>query len=233
MGSSYRPDNGGSDGIDDAVVAEINITPLTDVFLVLLIIFMVTSSVIVRSGGSAAQAGIKVDLPKGGASDVVPSASDLSVAVLSDGRLVLAGDVVSSDELKRAFDAAKEKNASTMVIVQADEGVPHGKVVEVMEMAKKAGLAQLGLVVARGGHRHRDAVGGEDEPCARAGRGQPGPHQVRVGGEESRVVVEGAHLVDHRRTRADLGPRTLDVLQVLPAAGVRAEGGRACRHASL
>ncbi len=131
---------------DDGVFSEINITPLTDIFLVLLIIFMVTSSVIVNASAGA-RAGIKVNLPQGGAADVTPRASDLSVAVLSDGRLVLAGTVVTVEELKKAFADAKEKSPDTLVIVQADEGVAHGKVVEVMELAKVAGLAQLAIGV--------------------------------------------------------------------------------------
>jgi biopolymer transport protein ExbD len=131
----------------DGVFSDINITPLTDIFLVLLIIFMVTSSVIVQNAGGGAKAGLKVNLPKGGAADVVPQATDLPVAILANGQLVLGGDVVSADELKAALNAAKEKNPDTLVIVQADEGVPHGKVVEVMEMAKGAGLGQLAIGV--------------------------------------------------------------------------------------
>lgn len=137
-------------GGDDAVFAEINITPLTDIFLVLLIIFMVTSSVIVNSG-SAPKSGLKVNLPQGGAADVAAQATDLSVAILADGRIVLGGDVVTSDELKAAFEKAKAENPDTLVIVQADEGVPHGHVVEVMELAKGAGLGQLAIGVRAGG----------------------------------------------------------------------------------
>jgi biopolymer transport protein ExbD len=103
--------------------------------------------VIVQNAGGGAKAGLKVNLPKGGAADVVPQATDLPVAILANGQLVLGGDVVSADELKAALDAAKEKNPDTLVIVQADEGVPHGKVVEVMEMAKGAGLGQLAIGV--------------------------------------------------------------------------------------
>lgn len=141
----------GIDSSDDPTAeepgfSEINITPLTDIFLVLLIIFMVTSTVIVNQGNGA-KAGLKVNLPQGGAADVAATANDLSVAILSDGRLVLSGDVVSAEELKRAFETAKAKSPDTLVIVQADEGVPHGKVVEVMEMAKSAGLAQLAIGV--------------------------------------------------------------------------------------
>jgi biopolymer transport protein ExbD len=139
------PGTEGEEG--DGVFSEINITPLTDIFLVLLIIFMVTSSVIVNQGQGAAKAGLKVNLPKGSAADVTTATTDLSVAVLSDGRLVLAGDVVTADELKKALADAQAKNPSTLVVIQADEGVPHGKVVEVMEMAKGAGLAQLAIGV--------------------------------------------------------------------------------------
>jgi biopolymer transport protein ExbD len=128
---------------------DINITPLTDIFLVLLIIFMVTSSVIVNSSNGA-KAGLKVNLPSGGSADVATQQSDLSVAILEDGRLVLGGDVVTADELKKAFDEAKAKSPDTMVIVQADTGVSHGKVVEVMEAAKAAGLGQLAIGVREG-----------------------------------------------------------------------------------
>jgi len=142
---------GRDDEGDEGVFAEINITPLTDIFLVLLIIFMVTSTVIVQQGpGGGAKAGLKVNLPKGGATDVTARATDLSVAVLADGRYVLGGNVVNTDELTAAFDKAKAENPETLVIVQADEGVPHGTVVQVMELAKKAGLAQLAIGVREG-----------------------------------------------------------------------------------
>ncbi len=133
---------GNGDGLDDGVVAEINITPLTDIFLVLLIIFMVTSSALVDAGG---QAGVKVNLPKGGAKEISATQSDLVVAVLQDGRAVVGGKVMDADELKATFEQAKSVSADTSVIIQADEGVPHGRVVEVMELAKASGLAQLAI----------------------------------------------------------------------------------------
>ncbi len=138
---------GADEEADDAVFSDINITPLTDIFLVLLIIFMVTSSVIVNQGAGAAKAGLKVNLPKGSAADVMPASTDLSVAVLSDGRVVLSGTVVSNDELRKALDEARKRNPNTLVVIQADEGVPHGRVVEVMEMAKGSGLGQLAIGV--------------------------------------------------------------------------------------
>ncbi|XXF80609.1 biopolymer transporter ExbD [Myxococcaceae bacterium GXIMD 01537] len=152
MGMGRTPGSGDGDGEgDEGVFAEINITPLTDVILVLLIIFMVTSTVIVQQGpGGGTKAGLKVNLPKGGSADVTARVQDLSVAVLADGRFVLGGDVVSQDDLKKAFDSAREKNPDTVVIVQADEGVPHGTVVQVMELAKQSGLAQLAIGVREG-----------------------------------------------------------------------------------
>lgn len=146
-GGGRREDDAGLE--DGAGFTEINITPLTDIFLVLLIIFMVTSSVIVNASNGA-KTGLKVNLPQGGQADVAASAKDLSVAVLADGRLVLSGEVVSADELKAAFERAKQDSPDTLVIVQADEGVPHGKVVEVMELARGAGLGQLAIGVREG-----------------------------------------------------------------------------------
>ena len=131
---------------DDGVFAEINITPLTDIFLVLLIIFMVTSSVIVNQG-TGTKSGLKVNLPQGGTTDVAAQANDVSIAILADGQLVLSGAVVTMAELKTSLEATKVKNPDTLVIVQADEGVAHGKVVEVMELAKTIGLSQLAIGV--------------------------------------------------------------------------------------
>src|SRR5262245_54139571 len=112
MAMGRVPGNDRDEVGDDGVFAEINITPLTDIFLVLLIIFMVTSTVIVRrqDTGSGAKNGIKVTLPKGGAADVAVTRQDLPVAILSDGRIVLQGNVVSAEELKAAFGKAKIAN---------------------------------------------------------------------------------------------------------------------------
>ncbi|MHB1844407.1 MAG: ExbD/TolR family protein [Deltaproteobacteria bacterium] len=129
----------------DGVFAEINITPLTDIFLVLLIIFMVTSSVIVQSGTSG-HSGVHVTLPKGSRSDVQTAEPDsLAVAILADGRTIIGGKVVSDDELKSRFATADAHNPETTVVVQADAGVLHGKVVAVMEMARAAGLERLAI----------------------------------------------------------------------------------------
>lgn len=136
------PEDEGGDGL----FAEINITPLTDIFLVLLIIFMVTSSVMADAGS---RAGVNVNLPKGSAKDISPGAADLTVAVMSDGKLFLDGKVVEPDQLKAAFEKARARDPETQVIVQADEATHHGRVVGVMELAKGAGLRRLAIATRR------------------------------------------------------------------------------------
>jgi biopolymer transport protein TolR len=151
MAMGKLPESSGED-LGDGVVAEINITPLTDIFLVLLIIFMVTSSALVDSGG---QAGVKVTLPKGGAKEITATQSDLIVAILQDGRAVVGGKALAEDELRSTFEEARKRAPETTVIVQADEGVPHGRVVAVMELAKSSGLAQLAIATRADGEKRQ------------------------------------------------------------------------------
>jgi biopolymer transport protein ExbD len=135
-GDELDPEGGG-------IFAEINITPLTDIFLVLLIIFMVTAPAILEASQSAG--GLKVTLPKGGRREATQELHDLAVVVLSDGRTVVNGKVVEPAALQKLFTQAFEANPNTLVLLQADEGVPHGKVVAVMEMARGQGLTRLAI----------------------------------------------------------------------------------------
>ncbi len=139
---------GGDDLSDDeGLFAEINITPLTDIFLVLLIIFMVTSSVMADAG---ARSGMRVNLPKGATKEVTSGAQDVTIAITADGKMVVRGKPIEATELASLFAAAKEKNPDTQVIVQADETTHHGRVVSVMELAKTAGLHRLAIATRRG-----------------------------------------------------------------------------------
>jgi biopolymer transport protein ExbD len=125
------------------IFADINITPLTDIFLVLLIIFMVTTTAIAEAGNE--EGGFKVSLPKGGKGDEAGLTRDLTVAILADGRAVVGGRVLDDAALQGAFGDAHRRSAETIVLFQADEGVPHGRVVQVMELARQAGLARLAI----------------------------------------------------------------------------------------
>jgi biopolymer transport protein ExbD len=130
----------------EGIFAEINITPLTDIFLVLLIIFMVTSSVMAEQG---ARSGVNVNLPKGATKELSPGASDVTVAITTGGKMVVDGKEVDPDALKAIFAKARAKDPETQVIVQADEATHHGRVVGVMELAKSAGLHRLAIATRR------------------------------------------------------------------------------------
>ncbi len=136
---------GEGDG-EEALFAEINITPLTDIFLVLLIIFMVTSSVMASDSG---RAGVRVNLPKGAAKEIKPGKKDVTVAVTTDGKMVVEGKEVSADTLAKLFADAVARDPETQVIVQADEQTHHGRVVSVMELAKAAGLRRLAIATRK------------------------------------------------------------------------------------
>jgi biopolymer transport protein ExbD len=140
------PGNGGDDLDQEGaggVFADINITPLTDIFLVLLIIFMVTTTAIAEQDRN--DSGLKVDLPKGGTKTAGSAPHDLAVAVLEDGRTVVGGRVVDEATLATIFDQSAKANPETLVLVQADRGVAHGRVVGVMDLARRHGLARLAI----------------------------------------------------------------------------------------
>jgi biopolymer transport protein ExbD len=137
------PGGAGEEAESGGIFADINITPLTDIFLVLLIIFMVTTTAIAQSG--ADEGGFKVNLPKGAKTDAGAVARDLTVAVLADGRVVVGGKVQDDAALRATFEANHAKSPETLVLFQADEGVVHGRVVQVMELARQAGLTRLAI----------------------------------------------------------------------------------------
>jgi biopolymer transport protein ExbD len=127
-----------------SVFSEINITPLTDIFLVLLIIFMVGSSIVVEQaqGGGT---GVRVDLPKGAAKELHVQPRDFPVAILKDGTTVIEGRSIDIPSLTERFRALVKDAPDAQVIIQADTGVAHGRVVEVMEAAKSVGVERLAI----------------------------------------------------------------------------------------
>ncbi len=135
-------------GEGGGIFADINITPLTDIFLVLLIIFMVSSSVAVET---ASRAGVKVNLPKGANKEIDPGAKSLVVSITTDNQIMVQGKGVGVDDLDGVFSSAFSKDPTTQVIIEADEGVKHGVVVGVMEKAKRAGLSKLAIATKGGG----------------------------------------------------------------------------------
>ncbi|MSP17210.1 MAG: biopolymer transporter ExbD [Myxococcales bacterium] len=135
---------------EGAIFAEINITPLTDIFLVLLVIFMVSSSVAVERAETSSRQGVKVNLPKGTNKEIDPAARSLVVSVTSGNLILVKGQPVAAADLDGAFRSAFASDPGTQVIIEADEGVKHGVVVGIMERAKQAGLARLAIATKGG-----------------------------------------------------------------------------------
>jgi len=133
VATSFRP---GDENGDDGVVAEINITPLTDVFLVLLIIFMVTTSVVANQSK-------QVDLPGAQVSETTPKG--VTVTVLQDGSMQV-NDVATSDaELFPRLEAALKDTREKLVILRGDKNVLLGKAVNVLDVAQQAGATGIAL----------------------------------------------------------------------------------------
>jgi len=120
----------------DDIVAEINITPLTDIFLVLLIIFMVTTSVISSQGKN-------VDLPSSAIASSTPSG--VTVTLSTDEEIAVDGKVVKQEDLKAALTAALANAKDKMVILRGDREVVLGKAVNVLDVAQEAGAKGIAL----------------------------------------------------------------------------------------
>ena len=119
-------------------IAQINITPLVDVMLVLLVIFMVTAPIL--------QQGVHVDLPEVTAAPLTGSEDQLIVSVTRDGKVQLNDAPIKMEELGRKLGAIVNVKPDRQVYLRADKNVPYGKVVEVMAAVRAAGVHKLGMV---------------------------------------------------------------------------------------
>ena len=132
----------------DNVVAEINITPLTDVFLVLLIIFMVTSTALVESE-VASRAGMKVVLPKANAAGPVSQRrSDPVLTVTRANELYLGSRKLEPGNLEAEIRKALTEVGSETLLIRGDKNVLLGSAVDIMSVAKKAGAAKIAILTA-------------------------------------------------------------------------------------
>jgi biopolymer transport protein ExbD len=124
------------DGGDGTIVAEINVTPLTDIFLVLLIIFMVTSTALTQQG-------TKVNLPRAGAGGGEPSG--IVVTATADQHIEVNGTPVAFDGLGRALAGALATSTDRNVILQGDRSVILEQAVQIMTIAKEAGAERISI----------------------------------------------------------------------------------------
>jgi biopolymer transport protein ExbD len=123
---------------DDAsgIVAEINITPLTDIFLVLLIIFMITSSAMIESGG-------KINLPKAVATK--SESRGTTVTLTPKHEIYVNQKKVSEDNLEPALKEALNTSVDKTVILRGDRDVLFGDTVKVMSIIKRAGASEIAI----------------------------------------------------------------------------------------
>jgi biopolymer transport protein ExbD len=122
-------------------ITGINVTPLVDVTLVLLIIFMVTATYVVKET-------IEVDLPRAasGGQTIGPT---LAFALDREGTLFLDGAPASREAARAAVRAAVARSPEARAIISADRGVSHGQVVEVIDLVKREGLTRFAIDVER------------------------------------------------------------------------------------
>lgn len=119
-------------------MSEINVTPMVDVMLVLLVIFILTAPLMASS--------IKLDLPKTDAATASETPKFVALVVDKTGQIFLNDKPIALDALKTSLSQTAAQNLDTEVQLRADEAVPYGKVVEVMGAAQKAGLNRIGFV---------------------------------------------------------------------------------------
>ncbi len=116
-------------------MSEINVTPLVDVMLVLLIIFMVTAPLL--------QQGIDVNLPQAKGKNLPPE-ERLSIVIKKGGEIFLNNVHMLMDDLTKKLAAVSKRNPD--VFLKADKDVPYGLVVQVMGEVKEAGIEKLGMI---------------------------------------------------------------------------------------
>jgi biopolymer transport protein ExbD/biopolymer transport protein TolR len=119
-------------------MSDINMTPLIDVMLVLLVIFMITAPLMTSS--------LKLDLPKTDAAQPGDTPQFISVALDKDGRTFYGDEAVDAATFAERVAAAAKRNPQTEVQLRADKAVAYGRVAELIGVVQKAGLTRIGFV---------------------------------------------------------------------------------------
>ena len=122
-------------------INEINITPFVDVILVLLVIFMVTTPMMVKTA-------MDLKLPSAENTDQVEKKT-LGITVLKSGNVMLNGSLISPDDLKSEIRNSTKSNPETQVILIADKMATHGMVIEVIDLVKGAGATNFAFQVEK------------------------------------------------------------------------------------
>ena len=125
-------------GAGTSSIAQINVTPLVDVMLVLLVIFMVTAPII--------QQGVSVDLPKTRAAGLNSQEDPLVVGLTKDGTVYLNDNQIAVADLRGKLVAIGRESPDRAVLLRADRSVPYGDVVGIIAAIKESGINKLGMV---------------------------------------------------------------------------------------
>jgi biopolymer transport protein TolR len=128
----------GGGGDSRRPMTDINVTPLVDVMLVLLIIFMVTAPLI--------QSGVKVDLPKASAQQMEHSEEKLVLTITRDRRVLLGNTEIPPAQLETKLRTNARIQKDKELYLHADRSLPYGQVVEIMAVARRAGVESLGMI---------------------------------------------------------------------------------------
>ena len=135
-----------SEAEDDEIVAEINITPLTDIFLVLLIIFMISSSAMLESG-------LQVKLPTTKTTTIAQNQATKPtfVTIARDGRISVNDKITLETNLTAEIRNALSQTTEHTVVIRGDEGILLGKAVQIMDAARNAGAEKIAVATQPSG----------------------------------------------------------------------------------
>ena len=126
---------------DNDEIGNINITPMVDIILVLLVIFMVTANFLKKES-------VNINLPKVAASD--PNvAESVQVAITRDGRVLLEGLEINNEKLLNSLEKKSKLRPNMRVTLSADDKLPYGLIANVMGLIRKAGVTKIALSVKR------------------------------------------------------------------------------------
>jgi Biopolymer transport protein len=137
MAMSSPSANGGGEG-DLSPVAEINVTPLVDVMLVLLIIFMVTAPLMMSQ--------LPITLPKASLQEMGKPRQPLIVSIDADGNYFINSEQLPLDQLQTQLAGMSKTEGDNVVFVRADKGLPYGKVVDLLQIVGDAGFYKVSLM---------------------------------------------------------------------------------------
>ena len=119
-------------------LSEINVTPMVDVMLVLLIVFMVAAPLMTS--------GVTVDLPKTSAAPLAQDSEPLTVSVNAEGKIYLQETELPLDELASKLAAASDNKLDRRIFVRGDKGLPYGRIMEVMSTITQGGFTKVALL---------------------------------------------------------------------------------------